>query len=721
MIRVRDIALMPKLVGSFSLVAILAATNVGGGVLGLGSLHSTVTTLTGSSMPALVGLQRIESDANASVRYTIDYLELQAAYGDPVKIASALTGEQSAGQDALSTYNQYRSLIQHTGGGSQVSDAINTWLGYDKLVVGLSSNPNARRKVTAWDMANLNIIPGNDGLITNLNYAANYENYILEPFVNTTLIPVMQKVIQQLNGKVTSDAKSADSSYNAAVLRLLLLGSVMLVLALLLGFLIARSISKPLKALQEAVNSVDRGDMASLARGIRALADGNLTMRVETPTAPPTHEGADEIGQTAASVRRIIEHLRETAGAYEIARRALCVLISHVVDSAGRVTSDAQQLAETSVQVGNVSHEVAQAANMVAAATSEQTGSTNEVLVQTQMLANVVERVAGGTLQQSAAISQAESAIGSLRTALQQSANQADSLTRAATHAASTAKDGGVAIGQTLESINGARAAVSNGAAQVEELGKRSSEVGQIVAVIDDIASQTNLLALNAAIEAARAGEHGKGFTVVAAEVRKLAERASNETKEITSRINGIQRQVAAVISAMKTGNAEVERSALLGAQAQQALQNILNVVQDTYAQVQSIAQVMGEMAGSVDAVSSAAGNVSTVAAQTAQAAEELKWGAARVAGAMQEIGRLHEQSAATTEEISASTEEQSAMSSEMVEHTKGLAELANQLQQAAMRFVLDKGDLAIEPNGGVQSQEGGGDLSARRLRRRPV
>ncbi|NIU60659.1 MAG: methyl-accepting chemotaxis protein, partial [Pseudomonas stutzeri] len=119
-------------------------------------------------------------------------------------------------------------------------------------------------------------------------------------------------------------------------------------------------------------------------------------------------------------------------------------------------------------------------------------------------------------------------------------------------------RQGGEIVAAVVEEISQIAVSVSDSARTVAELGERSGQISAIVGVIGDIAAQTNLLALNAAIEAARAGEQGRGFAVVADEVRKLAERTANSTKEIAQMVAAIQEGTEGAVQGMEQGVAKV-------------------------------------------------------------------------------------------------------------------------------------------------------------------
>ena len=146
---------------------------------------------------------------------------------------------------------------------------------------------------------------------------------------------------------------------------------------------------------------------------------------------------------------------------------------------------------------------------------------------------------------------------------------------------------------------------VNETAVTVEGLGQRSDQIGAIVNTIQDIADQTNLLALNAAIEAARAGEQGRGFAVVADEVRALAERTTRATKEISTMIKSIQAETLAAVTSMGEGVGEVKRGTAETARSGEALEDILEKINELSMQISQVATAAEEQTATTHEITS--------------------------------------------------------------------------------------------------------------------
>jgi len=204
-------------------------------------------------------------------------------------------------------------------------------------------------------------------------------------------------------------------------------------------------------------------------------------------------------------------------------------------------------------------------------------GSTVEATVETSSrLASSSEELSAGSEQQSMQATDIHNSVKEMSNTISDNTKNTIKAAEASNSASVTAKKGEVVINTTVEFIDNISGLVENSAEKIKLLGKNSEQIGEIIEVIDEIADQTNLLALNAAIEAARAGEHGRGFSVVADEVKKLAERTSKATKEISNMIKQIQTDTSIAVNMMIEGTEKVKHGKEKASESKNSLEEII-------------------------------------------------------------------------------------------------------------------------------------------------
>ena len=169
-----------------------------------------------------------------------------------------------------------------------------------------------------------------------------------------------------------------------------------------------------------------------------------------------------------------------------------------------------------------------------------------------------VRQLSESAISQTQEINQALSSIDEINQSVETVANYAQEAAKIARHGSIQAKEGDLAMDATVDSIEKIRDTVANTSKKVKQLAESSQEIAQIVEIISGISEKTNLLAFNASVEAARAGEHGEGFRIVAEEVRRLADRITEATKDIQQLVNTIQQDTTSVLQGMETSTSEV-------------------------------------------------------------------------------------------------------------------------------------------------------------------
>ena len=240
--------------------------------------------------------------------------------------------------------------------------------------------------------------------------------------------------------------------------------------------------------------------------------------------------------------------------------------VLHAADTVTDLTQDASsralELQASAEEVARSMDYLFQSVEKTSSSTTEMNASMNEMSGRTEVLAGIGDEVLSF-------VSQMESTASELLSSSQSTADIAQQVRE-------DARAGGMAVGRTVEGINATHDLTMSTAKTIDELQRSVGEISQILTVIEDVANRTNLLSLNAAIIAAQAGEQGAGFTVVADEIRELAERTRGSTKEISTIIKAVQTGSRQAVQKMHVGVAKVTDNVKLAEEAAASLSKIV-------------------------------------------------------------------------------------------------------------------------------------------------
>jgi len=372
------------------------------------------------------------------------------------------------------------------------------------------------------------------------------------------------------------------SEFNSGAKEILNMVMIITLIALVVGSVIAALFSKRFT-----------GPIIHIAQKLNAVAEGDLTVD------EVSIRSKDEVGKLAKDFNHMIQNMRH--------------LIKEMHASADKVAVSSNELT----------------------ASSEQTSKASE------QIASDIQESANGAEEQQDALQKASASLGEISIGMQRIAESSSTIAHSSEETMDTANLGGQAVQKTVEQMNSIRDSVHQSDAVIKLLNKRTQQIEEMLRAISDISAQTNLLALNAAIEAARAGEHGRGFSVVAEEVRKLADQSSQSTSQIALLIEEIQKDMDQTILTMSKVKEEVVSGIEVANETEKRFDGILSLTTQISQQIEELASVSQQISASMQEVTASVENVSAISKQSSLHSQNIASAAEEQLASMEEVSGL--------------------------------------------------------------------------------
>jgi methyl-accepting chemotaxis protein len=267
--------------------------------------------------------------------------------------------------------------------------------------------------------------------------------------------------------------------------------------------------------------------------------------------------------------------------------------------------------------------------------------AVSQVQVSSAELQAAANQQATGAREQASAMNEISTTISELLATSRQIAESAQRVSQTADQTAGAAVSGHGTVDTTHESISGIRRQVDKVVSHMLELGKKSQEIGAVLEIVSELAEQTNILAINATIEAVGAGETGKRFSVVAEEIRKLADRVGGSTKEIRTLIDDVRSAVNATVMATETGSKAVDAGSREFGDVASAFKQISGLVTTTTEAAREIELSTKQQTTAVEQVNIAIANVTQASKETETSASQIFQTVSQLAGLSKDLLRI--------------------------------------------------------------------------------